>query len=334
MTNSLTGGGAERSMNLICIELTERGWPIALVPINSSEPDLIVPNCQVFPLERRWQGSVFNTVLSILKFHRVVGQWKPDVIVLNCDLPELFGALLCRRQCLVIVEHSSLPWSQRLGFGKMVRKILSLRRAIWVAVSPHLRIWSVGEYPREVLQNPLPTSVGSAHEITPTSHLERLIFLGRLSPEKNPKIMLEIGDKSETPVEIIGEGLLMESLQNEVKGRGLLVSLRGYIRNPWSLIQSGDLLIVPSLFEGDGLVAIEAMKIGVPMLLSDISDFRRFNLPEKHYCQTEEDFIARISEYRDDLDKLVLPKEIVDPFLSSRSLKVVGNSWEKFLNSI
>lgn len=334
VTNSLTGGGAERSMNLVSNELTRRGWPIALVPINSSDSDLITPICEVFPLHRQWRGSVFNTLSAIRKFNQVARAWKPDVIILNTDLPELFGALLFRKQLLLIVEHSNLAWAQRVRFGKIVRKILSLRAGVWIAVSSHLRIWPSGQSPRAVLQNPLAPSVGSMQKVAATSHLQRLVFLGRLSPEKRPELMLEIGARSGIDVEIIGDGFVKESLQDEVTKKNFKVTFRGYAHDPWSLIQSGDLLIVPSVSEGDGLVVIEGMERGTPLLLSDIPDFHRFGLPEKNYCKNVDAFVARIKEYREDLDSLVVPEDITGLILTSRSLEVVGDAWEKFLDSI
>lgn len=334
VTNSLTGGGAERSMNLVSNELTKRGWSIALIPINAGEADLVTPTCEVFPLNRHWQGNIFNTFSAIQKFNKVVKSWKPDVLVLNCDLPELFGALLTRRQQIVVVEHSNLAWSQRVRLGKLVRKILSRRKAVWVAVSSHLGIWPDGHVPRAVLQNPLTSSTRPTRTVDTSSILKRLVFLGRLSPEKRPKLLLEIGDQSGFEVEIIGDGFLKKQLQDEVIQRDLNVTFSGYVHDPWSHFQPGDLLIVPSASEGDGLVVIEGMSRGIPMLLSDIADFRRFGLPDEHYCQSVEDFIARINQHLHDLDALVVPEELKGSIIASRSLEGVGNSWEKFMNSI
>ncbi len=47
VTNSLSGGGAERAMNLVCAELSEslkNEIEITLVPINNGPKDLVEPN--------------------------------------------------------------------------------------------------------------------------------------------------------------------------------------------------------------------------------------------------------------------------------------------------
>ena len=335
LTNSLTGGGAERSMNLVCNELTLRGWPVSLVPINSSETDLIVPTCEVFPLNRKWQGGIVDTLSALRKFHAISRSWKPDVVILNCDLPELFGALLLKKNKRVVVEHSNPAWTTRMNFGKIVRRILRIQAATWVSVSSHIQIWPSGLEPYAVLQNPLPSSTEVIQDIGTTSHLQRLVYIGRLaSVQKRPEWMLKIGALTGIEVLMIGEGSIMQALRNEARIIHPGTDFAGYVRDAWSLVQSGDLLIVPSAWEGDGLVVIEGLKRGIPMLLSDIPDFQRFDLPSKNYCQNVDDFVARINIYRENLTSLVVPEDVKDSILSLRSLDAVGDAWEIFLNSI
>jgi glycosyltransferase involved in cell wall biosynthesis len=246
VTNSLTGGGAERSMNLVGNELTKIGWQVALIPINSGDPDLVTPTCEIFPLNRQWRGSFIGTIRAVMNFNRIVGSWKPDIVVLNCDLPELFGALLLRKKRLVVVEHSSLAWATRPLFGKVIRKILRMRQAVWIAVSSKLNIWPKRDSPSDVIQNPLMPFLKATARPLVGSHIKRLVFVGRLSSEKQPEQIIEIGKRTDLPVEIIGDGILKNSLYEMANVAGLPVTFHGRLCDPWSLITSGDLLIVPS----------------------------------------------------------------------------------------
>ena len=337
VTNSLTGGGAERSMNLACNELTKRGWPIALVPINSGPPDQVIPTCEVFPLDRQWRGSPLGTLTAISKFHRIVNYWKPDVIFLNCDLPELFGATLISRRCLVVVEHADRPWKTRILFGRVVRRLLRLRHSKWAAVSSHFPIWPDSLTPDTVLPNsilmPRPTAIATA-DLVRTKNVKRLIFIGRLAPQKRPDWLVTIAEKTGLPVEIIGEGSMRESMQKAATASGLEFNFRGRISDPWEVIEDGDLLIVPSEYEGDGLVVIEGMQKGLPMLIADIPDFRRFDLPEANYCKSVEDFIRSIETFGVNTSDLIVPGNTSVQILATRSPEAVGNKWEEFLNSI
>ena len=331
VTNSLSGGGAERSMNLLSNELTKRGWSVSLVPINSGTPDQVVPACEVFPLDRKWNGSTADTIVALWKFNKIVSSWEPDVIVLNCDLPELFGALLFGKHNLVALEHTSQPWGQRKPLGKIVRRILKLRKTTWAAVSTHLTIWPLKDKPNTVLQN----SVLLPEENTTRvigREIKRLVFIGRLSHEKRPDLALEIAKLTNLELIIIGHGLMNEELEKKALYESIRVSFLGWVKDPWSEIQSGDLLVVTSSFEGDGLIVIEGLAHGIPMLLSDISDLRRFNFPERNYGKDFNGFVAKCENFRHKLHDLCVPVGISTRILEGRSIEIIGTSWESFLN--
>lgn len=332
VTNSLSGGGAERSMNLISNELTKRAWPVSLVPINSGTPDQVVPVSEVFPLDRKWNGSFMNTVVALWKFNKVVSSWQPDVIVLNCDLPELFGALLIGKHNLVALEHASQPWGQRKILGKIVRRILKSRKTTWAAVSTHLTIWPSKDKPNAVLQNSvlLPNQYKTG---VIDSQIKRLVFIGRLSHEKRPDLALEIAKLTNLELILIGDGLMKEDLEKKALRESIKSSFLGWVKNPWSEIQPGDLLVVTSSFEGDGLIVIEGLARGVPILLAGISDLRRFNFPEKHYCNTLECFVDRIAEFENRLRELNIENDAAQVILESRSISKVSDEWIKFLET-
>jgi glycosyltransferase involved in cell wall biosynthesis len=333
VTNSLTGGGAERSINLVINELFHRGWQVSLVPINSSGPDRVVPKCEVFALNRQWRGTPQNTILALLRFHGVVRAWNPDVIVLNCDLPEMFGAMLLSRKKLVVVEHSSIPWVQRVQFGKFVRKILGLKGATWIAVSSHIDIWPKGRKARAILQNPL-QAIGYSEIHNGPQRISRLVFIGRFNPEKHPEIALEIGAATGIEVVFIGSGAMRHSMEVSSSVRGIKSIFRGQVPNPWQEIQVGDLLIVPSATEGDGLVVLEGLQQGIPMLVADIPGFRRFCFSEVNYCVGLSDFVSRIEEFANSAEKLKVPFELANSILHERELSTVGDSWEAFIHQL
>ena len=127
---------------------------------------------------------------------------------------------------------------------------------------------------------------------------------------------------------------MREAMENAVTAGGLNINFRGRISDPWAAIEEGDLLIVPSEYEGDGLVVIEGMQKGLPMLIADIPDFRRFGLPEANYCKSVENFIFSIDRFRANISALLIPNNISTQILAARSPKAVGDKWEEFLNSI
>lgn len=321
-------------MNLIANELFFRSWQVALIPINAGPPDFVEIKGEVFPLQRTWRGGLLNTLVSFFRFHHIVRSWKPDVIVLTCALPELFGAFLLSNSRIVVVEEAKFPWVNKPTLGRIIRFILTLRGTIWVAASSHLGIWPRDLAPRAILLNTL-TPFDQLRKVKVSDpKLRRLTYVGRLSPEKRPEWFIEICHRLNFPGLVVGTGLMKESLEQSTIDANTNVDFVGFVSEPWKLMDTGDLLIVPSATEGDGLVVIEGLKMNLPLLISDIPEFRHFHLPEVNYCKDISTFVDRISQYRLNLDSLVIPESLKERILGERSSKAVGDAWESFLRKI
>ena len=321
-------------MNLASNELHLRNWAVALIPINGGPPDFVEPKCEVFLIGRKWRGGLVGTIYSYIRFNIIVRSWNPDIVVLTCDLPEFFGALLLVKKQLVLVEESSFPWTKRKFFGRVIRKLLQIRGAKTVAASSHLQIWPHRHQADVVIQNAItPFKVNQVSSAV-GRRLVRLNFIGRMSIEKQPNWFLDVCEATGFRGRLIGDGGMKDSIVAFASTKHIDVEFTGFLKDPWVSLSDGDLLIAPSMFEGDGLVVIEAMRHGVPLLLSDIPDFRRFELPGKHYCLDVDTFASRILEYANKLEDLVVPADISSKILLSRSSSSVGDKWEEFLNSI
>jgi glycosyltransferase involved in cell wall biosynthesis len=331
VTNSLSGGGAERATNILVNALHDSGIKVALVPINEGVRDLVEPKCEIFELKRQWQGGIFTLFSAFFSLQRTIWRWKPTIIVLNCDLPELLGSLSIGSHNLVAVEHATFPWTKRIQLGKIVRMLLEFRRVHWVSVSDHLSIWQSKQI-ASVIKNPV---ISQSEVIEKKSiQVKRLNFVGRLSVEKQPSWIVEIAKKTNLPTRIIGDGILMEDLQKSSNEMNNLVEFLGHVSDPWEYFEDSDLLIVPSLYEGDGLVVVEALMRGIPILLSDIRDLRRFKLPEINYCDSVDDFSSTVLNHLVSLDNLKVSGDIVKNVTSNRDPRFVAEQWTKLLEEI
>ncbi len=333
VTNSLTGGGAERSTNLIANELFFRGHKVGVVPINSGPEDLVVLACSIFSVNRTWQSGPKETLRALRRFLKIIKQFQPDFIILNCDIPELFGLFVKGNHQIIVVEHSNKPWMNRPKLGRLVRKTYKFRNVLWISVRDSLKIWPDGLPPHKSITNPiLDVKRIDAATNAEINYLKRLVFVGRLSVEKGIQNFLEIAKETKVSSIVIGDGPLRSNLIKEYQDL-MEVAFMGQTKNPWDELTQNDLLIIPSLHEGDGLVVVEALSAGVPMLVSDIPEFRRFGLPERNYCRDTNQFIATIGSNKDNLADLIVPNEIVAPILSTRSIHSIADSWEIFLQT-
>jgi len=332
VTNSLSGGGAERATNILVNALSDLGNQVSLVAINHGPKDLIEPSCQIFELKRKWQGGLLSVLAVYFKLQRIIWKWKPDYLVLNCDIPEFIGSLTLGKHELIAVEHATYPWINRLRLGKLIRKILAARNTRWVAVSQHLKIWGNDSQPDISISNAI--AMPTTERSKPSGPIKRLNYVGRLSQEKQPHWALEIAKQTELPIRIFGDGLLRTQLQDFGSKNGLDAQFEGFVSNPWEFFDESDLLIIPSSFEGDGLVLVEALSNGVPFIANDIPDLRRFNLENQNYALNIEEFFNLITKNMNSIENF-LPKETtVYEILKDREPAVVGQKWNSFFISL
>jgi len=332
VTNSLSGGGAERATNILVNALSDLGNHVSLVAINDGPRDLIEPSCQTFELKRKWQGGLVSVLGAYFRLQRVIWKWKPDYLVLNCDIPEFLGSLTIGKHKLIAVEHASYPWINRLRLGKLTRKILSARNAKWVAVSQHLKIWGSESLPDISISNAIVMPM--IERSKPSGPIKRINYVGRLSPEKQPLWVLEIAKKTGLPIRIFGEGLLKKQLQTFGIGNRVDAQFKGFVSNPWDFFDESDLLIIPSSFEGDGLVLVEALCNRIPLIANDISDLRRFNLEDKNYALNVEAFSNSIIANINSIQHFLPKENSVNEILKDREPAVVSQRWNTFLSSL
>jgi glycosyltransferase involved in cell wall biosynthesis len=333
VTNSPSGGGAERATNILVNALHENKVKVSLTTINHSEPDLVIPICETFQINRTWQGGPISVLTAYLRFRRIVKSWNPSHMVLECDLPEFFGSLIKGSFRKIVVLQSSKPWLPRLKFGEIVRKRLSNQKALWVAVSNHFNVWNFNSEPDAVISNPLILSnVNGVVQNQIENSINRIVYIGRLSEEKQPEWALDIAWKCDLPVVLIGDGNLRSILEEKSSELGVEINFKGFVSEPWSLIKYGDLLVVPSQYEGDGLVIVEAIARRVPILVSDILDLRRFDLPDHHYCLNVSDFASRINVHMDSISNFIVPEKVTLDILLDRNPTEIAKKWISFLS--
>jgi glycosyltransferase involved in cell wall biosynthesis len=139
--------------------------------------------------------------------------------------------------------------------------------------------------------------------VSANSKLKRLIFIGRLTEQKNPMMFLEIVKGLRLPGVLIGEGALRGELQSVIDEERLPCQIIGQQTDPWKKVVSGDLVVITSNSEGDGLVFIEAVNNRVPVIVSKIPAFLKYSLQDNFYGEHLQDFMAKIDKIKEDLSQ-------------------------------
>lgn len=103
----------------------------------------------------------------------------------------------------------------------------------------------------------------------------RFVACGRLSPQKGYPILLnafaQVKEDVDAELLIVGEGPLRPQLVEQACLLGLQDRVRfvGFHEDPYSFIESGDVFVLSSHWEGFANVIVEAMALGVPVVATD-----------------------------------------------------------------
>ena len=114
---------------------------------------------------------------------------------------------------------------------------------------------------------------------------KRIVCVGRVSHEKGQRRLIEaVAGLENIEVVFVGDGADRERCEMMAKELGLSgrICFVGSRDNPYSFVAAADLTVVPSYEEGFGLVAIESLILGTPVLATDCGG-TRFALAEGRY---------------------------------------------------
>jgi glycosyltransferase involved in cell wall biosynthesis len=146
-----------------------------------------------------------------------------------------------------------------------------------------------------------------------TQHPVRLLFVGRLTKQKNVSMLLDAlniyrqNHDSSFQLEIVGEGELRDDIEEQIRRLGLetLVTLRGalYGKELEDAYEGSDIFVLPTLFESFGLVYIEAMTKGLPIISTNVRAVRNVVVNNRNGLLTNvnpSDFCAAIRQLATD----------------------------------
>lgn len=144
------------------------------------------------------------------------------------------------------------------------------------------------------------------------SNYFNVVTMGRLSPEKNQTSLIKgfaefLKKHPNSRLYLLGKGPLLPELMETIKttGVGKNVYLLGHIDGPFNFLKQTDLFILPSLYEGQPMVLLEALTLGMKLLVSNIPANIQVVGKDEKYGQlingtSSEDIAAGLERFVDD----------------------------------
>lgn len=286
------GGGAERASSLLLAELAKSTW-VAAVYLRPAYVDLPV---QPFPTHslRIHTRSPLRMLRAAYELRRLIKSSGVDILHAHCELPEflvIWGTIGLKCE-IRITQHSMQPyqgWLRPVGY--LTRWFGRLRKVHWFAPAMIKRI-ALNRALARVLPNPVTVSVSDGSRYLADWIDPVPTFIGRMHPEKNPQLALDVAARAGyTNFIFYGKGPLQDHLNVPTD---MNVQYKGFVTDPWKSLIDGSIILITSLHEADGLVIIEAIMTGTPLLVLNFPGLERKNLPRNSFCESIEEMESKL----------------------------------------
>jgi glycosyltransferase involved in cell wall biosynthesis len=339
-------GGVSTAIKTLCRALRKEGHKVMLV---SDGGDLDALRREGIECE---VTDFFPKFLSMLHGTQAVGRairhFRPDVIHVHGRAPALLCYLSGHAPDWFTLHNTHFTDQVGLMDIGMLRRLLSPMGRRFFVLDEKAKTYlyqSMGVNPSkvEVINNgvecdhyrePTPGERQQARERFGIEEGQTLVlFVGRLHPSKQPEAVIaaaraaRAAARTDIRFAIVGEGELEEQVRHEIDIAGIqdICKLYGWME-PLEAYFAADLLVMPSLYEGFGLVALEAMATGLPVLRSRTGGAEQMIIEGKtgFCCGTDipgfVDLLMRILKHPEQLLPMRLfAREFVQMHLSSQA---------------
>lgn len=190
----------------------------------------------------------------------------------------LYGKLaLSGSKKLIVTHHGKTGHTLKVKVYEFLELQVMKRASAVIAVSQEMKTMLLGSGIKHakchVVENFMTSPL--LHQIPRHQASKKLLFAGRLSPEKGCSVLIEAMDKVRSldlHLTILGDGVEMAKLQARTKELGLNenISFLGFKSNVNEYMVTSDALVMPSFREGQPLTLIEACCLGIPIVASNV----------------------------------------------------------------
>ena len=241
--------------------------------------------------------------LNIANIRKAIQVYQPDIIHAHDFRASLIAASVKKNQKIISHLHNNLPFIKKWGLKSIIYnlaknkfdEILVVSKAVQEEavflkhVKKAVTIVNNCINEEEVLEKAKQYEVKEDYDIA---------FVGRLTLPKNPIKLVDIIKKvneSRPGIKavIIGDGEEKENLEKYIKENKLenVIEMKGFLKNPFPYLKKSKVALMPSIFEGFGLVAIECLICGVPVLNSGVGGLATIFENETYYiCDSIEEY--------------------------------------------
>jgi glycosyltransferase involved in cell wall biosynthesis len=276
--------GSEAHLLQLLPDLRERGWDVAFLMLHEGEPGAwafarelerrAVP-IQAIRVRADVDPIAYGEVLAALVRAR------PRVLHTHLVHADVYGQLAgaSLRVPLRVSTKHGFNWFRESRFFALADRAVASFAHLHIAISRGLaRYLAEVEGFEEDAFEIVHYGLRASEDATPYAGGEpRLLCVGRLIPVKGHLVLFRAVAQARSRVpglqlDIAGHGPLEPALRSYVRELGLQEAVRflGFVSPVQAALESAAIVVVPSLGEGFGMVALEAMERARAVIASDV----------------------------------------------------------------
>ncbi len=292
--DSLSGGGAEKLISDLALRLKSKGYYVDIVLLTKNNAKYIDKlegeGIPVIALD-----NVKGLIRKCCFLYRVIRDGKYDIVHANLFPVIYYIAIISKlpglkKSFFVMSEHNTDNRRRHIFYMRPIErfvyrqysKIISISEMTQKQLKNWLKFSSKKDDLFTVIDNGVPieefakVSPYKKEEIFPhyASGDILLGMIGSFTTQKNHITMLKVLEHlpAEYKLICVGEGPLMIEIQRESRKMNLSerVIFLGFRVDIAQIMHSIDIVVIPSIWEGFGLVAVEAMACGKPIVASNV----------------------------------------------------------------
>jgi glycosyltransferase involved in cell wall biosynthesis len=210
--------------------------------------------------------SIWNLALGVAKKHGLKHRIVHSHATVYADKP--LNAIRNRIMCLPIKKQANLYFACSKAAGEFMygKKYIQKDRVYILNNAIDVDKFKYDEQIRKSIREDL--NIEDKYVVC---------HIGRFAHQKNHSFLVEIFKEikkihDNTVLLLIGDGILKDNIMQQVIDLGISedVKFLGMCDDVHNMLQAADVFLLPSFFEGLGIVLIEAQAAGVPCIASDV----------------------------------------------------------------
>lgn len=219
--------------------------------------------------------------LSITEIRKIVVKYKPDLIHAHDFTASIICSVFGWKQPVISHLHNNSLWLRTYHPYSFLYLLTSIMYKKILMVSPSvLEEYVFRKYIEKksrIVGNPnnIANIIIKSNAFQSDSYFD-IVFMGRLTEQKNPlrfiRIIEKVLQQADVTCAMIGQGELEVECRTLIEEHKLEkeIKLLGFLDTPYPILKQAKILCITSDWEGYGLVAVEALANGIPVLATAV----------------------------------------------------------------